>query len=244
MPALGVGWILDDYYHRSVLLPNSPFRELLGTPAEMFRFFRGDPVRTHRIMDIGVFPWWTDPILKAEFLQALTVFTHRLDYALWPDSPALMHAQSLFWLGASLAAVAVFYRRMLGPTAVAATAALLYAIDDARGPTVGFIANRNVLIAATFGVSALIFHDRWRRVRLVVGGDCWPRSCSLALCSPRKKASALVRTWRPTVFLPTGLVAGEGAWRCGRMSASLSSGGRFAITGATEWRTWASMWTR
>ena len=178
LPALGVGWILDDYYHRSVLLPNSPFRELLGTPAEMFRFFRGDPVRTHRIMDIGVFPWWTDPILKAEFLQAVTVFTHRLDYALWPDSPALMHAQSLFWLGASLAAVAGFYRRMLGPTAIAATAALLYAIDDARGPTVGFIANRNVLIAATFGVSALILHDRWRRC-----GSSWgaiPASILLA----------------------------------------------------------------
>jgi hypothetical protein len=162
-PALGVGWIQDDFYHRAVLLPNSPYRELLGTPAEMFRFFRGDPVRTHRIMDLGVFPWWTDPILKAEFLQALTVLTHRLDYALWPDSPALMHAQSLCWLGASLAAVAVFYRRLLGPTAVAATAALLYAVDDARGLTVGFIANRNVLIAATFGVSVLIFHDRWRR---------------------------------------------------------------------------------
>jgi hypothetical protein len=163
LPALSAGWLQDDYYHRSVLLPDTPFRELLGTPAEMFRFFRGDPVRTHRIMDLGVFPWWTDPILKAEFLQALTVFTHRLDYVLWPDSPALMHAQSLFWLGASLAAVAAFYRRMIGPTAVATTAALLYAIDDARGPTVGFIANRNVLIAATFGVSALIFHDRSRR---------------------------------------------------------------------------------
>jgi hypothetical protein len=98
-----------------VLLPNTPFRELLGTPAEMFRFFRGDPDRTHRIMDRGVFPWWTDPILKAEFLQALTVFTHRLDYVLWPDSPALMHAQSLIWLGTSLAAVAVFYRREIRP---------------------------------------------------------------------------------------------------------------------------------
>ena len=69
------------------------YRELLGPPAEMFRFFRGDPMRTGRIMDIGAFPWWTDPTLKAEFLQALTVFTHRLDYALWPDSPPLMHAQ-------------------------------------------------------------------------------------------------------------------------------------------------------
>ena len=114
-------------------------------------------------MDVGIFPWWTDPSLKAEFLQALTVLTHRLDYALWPESPVLMHAHSLFWLGAMVAAVAAFYRRMMGPTAVAAVAALLFAVDDARGTTVGFIANRNVMVAATFGVSALICHDRWRR---------------------------------------------------------------------------------
>ncbi len=163
LPALGTGLILDDFYHREVLRGESAYRDLLGPPEEMFRFFRGDPARTGRIMDIGAFPWWTDPTLKAEFLQAITVLTHRLDYALWPDSPALMHAQSLFWLGTAVAAAAVFYRRMLGATWVAAVAALLFAVDDARGTTVGFIANRNVLIAATFGFMALVFHDRYRR---------------------------------------------------------------------------------
>ena len=162
-PSMRAGLIIDDYYHRAILSQESPYRDLLGPPAAMFRFFTGDPVRTRRIMDIGAFPWWTDPTLKGEFLQAITVLTHRLDYALWPDSPALMHAQSLFWLGTAVAAVAVFYRRMLGVTWVAAVAALLYAVDDARGATVSFIANRNVLIAATFGVSALVCHDRWRR---------------------------------------------------------------------------------
>src|SRR5271168_4159769 len=83
--------------------------------------------RTGRVMDLGLFPWWTDPGLKAEFLQALTVLTHRLDYALWPDSPALMHAHSLFWLGTAVFAVACFYRRMLGSTWVAGVAALLFA---------------------------------------------------------------------------------------------------------------------
>jgi hypothetical protein len=129
----------------------------------MFRFFRGDPERTGRLIDIGLFPWWTAPSLKAEFLQALTVLTHRLDYALWPDSPALMHAHSLFWLGAAVAVTAFFYRRMFGSTCVAGVAALLFAADDARGATVGFLANRNVLVAATFGVSAMIAHDRGRR---------------------------------------------------------------------------------
>src|SRR5262245_55912871 len=109
LPSLGVGWVLDDYYHRTVLLGTSRFRDLLGPPWEMFRFFRGDPARTGRLIDLGVLPWWTYPGLKGEFLQALTVLTHRLDYALWPDSPALMHAQSLFWLGAAVPAPAVFY---------------------------------------------------------------------------------------------------------------------------------------
>src|SRR4051794_17764132 len=129
----------------------------------MFRFVRGDPARTGRLIDLGIFPWWTDPGLKAEFLQALTVLTHRLDYALWPDSPALMHAHSLLWLGAAVAAASAFYRRMLGATWAAGIAALLFAADDARGATVGWLANRNVLVAATFGVLALIAHDRRRR---------------------------------------------------------------------------------
>jgi hypothetical protein len=163
LPALGVGWVIDDYYHRTILLEKSRLRDLLPPPSEMFRFFRGDPDRTGRIMDIGLFPWWTDPNLKAEFLQAVTVLTHRLDYALWPDSPALMHAHSLFWLGAAVAATAFFYRRMLGSTWVAGVAALLFAADDARGATAGFLANRNALVAATFGISTLIAHDRARR---------------------------------------------------------------------------------
>ncbi len=163
LPALGVGWILDDYYHRTILLERSPLCATLGTPAEMFRFFRGEPGRTGRLMEVGLFPWWTNPLIKAEFLQALTVLTHRLDYALWPDSAPLMHAQNLFWLGAMVAVATIFYRRTLGTTWVAGAAALLFALDDARGATAGFIANRNVLLAATFGITALTLHDRWRR---------------------------------------------------------------------------------
>ncbi len=170
LPALGVGWAIDDYFHRAILLERPRAKEYLGPPSDMFRFFRGDPERTGRLVDLGLFPWWTYPALKAEMLQALTVLTHRLDYALWPDSPVLMHAHNLFWLGAAVAVTACFYRQILGPTWVAGLAALLFAVDDARGPTVGFVANRNALVAATFGVSALIAHDRARRGSSRLGG--------------------------------------------------------------------------
>src|SRR6478672_8446600 len=43
LPALRAGWMIDDYFHRAILLERSQFRDLLGTPPEMFRFFRGDP---------------------------------------------------------------------------------------------------------------------------------------------------------------------------------------------------------
>jgi hypothetical protein len=208
LPSLRTGLVLDDYYHKEVLRPFSAYRELLGPPEEMFRFFRGDPKRTGRIMDIGGFPWWTDPTLKAEFLQAITVFTHRLDYALWPDSPALMHAQSLFWLGAAVSAVAVFYRRMLGATWVAAVAALLFAVDDARGVTVGFIANRNVLIAATFGASALVCHDRFRRAGSRLSAVLAVLLLGLALFSKEEGIGTCAYLGAYALFLDP-----KGAWR-------------------------------
>jgi hypothetical protein len=162
LPALGVGFALDDYYHRVALLELPEFRALLGPPSDMFRFFRGDPARTLREMDVGFFPWWTDPLIKGEMLQSLTVLTHRLDYRLWPDSPLLMHCQNLLWYALLVSATAVFYRRIMGIGLTAGLAALLFAIDDAHGTPAGWIANRNSLIATTFGVLTLLAHDSWR----------------------------------------------------------------------------------
>ena len=35
----------------------------------------------------------------------------RFDYQLWPDTPALMHVQSLAWFAGVVVAATVFYRR-------------------------------------------------------------------------------------------------------------------------------------
>jgi hypothetical protein len=192
LPALGAGWILDDHYHRTVLKGTSRFRDLLGPPWEMFRFFRGDPLRTRRVMDIGLFPWWTYPGLKAEFLQTVTVLTHRLDYQLWPDSPVLMHAHSLIWYGVLVAVVAVLYRRMFGRTWQAGLAAVLFALDDAHGTPAGWLANRNALVTATFGVAAIIFHDRSRRggrpkemvlALLFLAASLWSKEEGISTCA-------------------------------------------------------------
>jgi hypothetical protein len=208
LPALGTGMMIDDYYHRAILLGHSQFRELLGTPAEMFRFFR-DPARNWGLIDLGLFPWWTDPSLKAEMLHALTILTHRLDYALWPDSPVLMHAQSLCWLGAVVVLAAVFYRRILGVTPAAGIAALLFAVDDARGGVVGFLANRNALVAATFGISALIAHDRFRRDGSKTAAVLAPLLLAVALFSKEEGIGTCAYLAAYPLFLdPAGLWRG------------------------------------
>lgn len=165
------GLVADDIYHRSVLSGSERFGEQLRGPQAMMCFFTGDPERTQAGMDVGLWPWWTDPNIKAEFFQLIPTQTHILDYWLWPDRPSLMHVHSLVWFALVVFLAARFYRRILGPTWMAGVAALLFAIEDGHALPVGWIANRNTLIAACFGIGCLIAHDAWRRERK--GWACW-----------------------------------------------------------------------
>ena len=153
----------DDYYHRAALSGSARFGAQLRGPQAMFRFLPGDPEHARYMMDVGFLPWWSDPHIKAEFFQLIPTQTHILDYWLWPDRPELMHVHSLLWFALLVFLAAEFYRRILGPTWMAGVAALLFAVEDAHGTPVGLICNRNVLIAASFGIGCLIAHDAWRR---------------------------------------------------------------------------------
>ena len=163
LPSLSVGLIGDDYYHRVALGGANFFSPFVHGPGDMFRFFDGDAERTWQMTDIGFIPWWTYPNLKAAFWRPLTVLTHWLDYRLWPDCPALMHLQSVLWYGVLAAAAGGLYRRLIPVPWIATLAALLYAIDDAHGMPVGFLANRNALLCTLLGVLTLYTHDVWCR---------------------------------------------------------------------------------
>ncbi len=173
LPALGVGWQSDDYFHRVVLRGDieTGYGEL-----ELFSVMRfGDEVRREYV-ELGLFPWWTSEQFRLAFLRYLSAATHWLDYRLWPESAWLQHAHSLLWLGALVAVAALVYRRIHGAVLVAGLAALAYAVDDAHGAPAGWIANRNALVAAFFGLLCLLAHDRWRR-----GGGGAPAAALSAL---------------------------------------------------------------
>ena len=200
-PSIGGGLIADDYYHRFRMVSASELREKLGPRWDLFAFFDGDPERTRAMMEMGGVPWWTYPGIRAAFFRPLTVVTHWIDYTLWPDSAAMMHVQSVLWFAGLAVVVAICFRRLMGPTWAAALAALLYVIDDARGMPVGFIANRNALLATVFGVLSLIAHDRWRRDGWKFGAVVAPFCLLLALLSAEAGTGAAAYLFAHVVFL-------------------------------------------
>ena len=155
LPSLAGGRVVDDHWHRITLAPHDPSWSSLAKPwYELFTFYDGDPARTHRIVDMGLSPWWTDPNVTLAFFRPVAAATHLLDYRLWPSHPWIMHAHSLAWFAALVAVAAWVYRRLC-PGWVGGLAGLLFALDHNHGIPIAWIANRNALIAGVFAIACL-----------------------------------------------------------------------------------------
>lgn len=200
LPALWTGLQLDDYFHRLGML------EASGNPGgvnllDFFGFAIGDAKINKELIDLGTYPWWTPLDIRLRFFRPLSAATMLLDYELWPRLLPLMHLQSLLWYGALVAAVAVLYRRIMGLSAAAALAALLYALDDAPAVAVTWLANRNAILAALFGVLCLIAHDdaqkRGRLLSVILAPSC----LALALLSGEAALGTLAYLGSYAVFI-------------------------------------------
>ena len=204
LPSVTVGWVVDDYFHRATLVGSKVFDPFVDSRLDLFRFLDGDPRRTHGLIDIGFLPWWTDPTIKAAFWRPLTAVTHWVDYRLWPNTPAMMHVHNLAWFGGLIVVVASAYRRFVSPAWVAGVAGLLYAIDDAHGMPVGFLANRNVLVSGLFGVLAIVAHDRWRRDGWRAGAVVGPLLLAVSLLAKEAGLATCGYLFAHACFLERG----------------------------------------
>ena len=162
-PCLTADFTADDHLHRVVQREDTGIAGLRSRPMDLFVFADGDPRTNAELRDGGLFPWWTAPDLKLAFFRPITSATHAIDHLLWPDSAPAQLAHNLVWLAIVLVLVWGFYRRFIAMRWIAVLALALYALADARGPVVGWIANRNALVALACALPALAAHDRWRR---------------------------------------------------------------------------------
>lgn len=186
---------IDDHLYRARILEGWSASR---SAQHLFEFADPDrPEDVRAAMVNGELSWWAAPHLRWRYLRPLSALTHHAEFRVFErGGEAWMHLHSVLWMAALALVVAALYRRLFGATWVAGLAALLYAINDGHGFTVGWLANRCSLMAAVFGVLALLAHDRLRR-------DGWRPGAVLG----------------PLAFAATLLSSEEGIAVCGLFAA-------------------------
>lgn len=158
-PSVGAHRCLDDFVLALIAQGRGASVGLTYGKFDLFTFTTGVPENDHRLMDVGLMlPWWSDERLRIAFFRPLSSFTHWLDERLWPACVPLMHFHSLAWFAILLASASWVFRCIEESPVLAGFGFFLYAIDDAHGPAVAWLANRNALIATAFGAAALSAH--------------------------------------------------------------------------------------
>lgn len=175
LPALKTGLVMDDLVqripqlkpseippdlYRTGVVPDNP-GQLSTVLFELFGFPR-DETRNRIIKDYGLLPWWLPDGARASLWRPLTAFTHWLDYRIFPDKPALMHAHNIAWFTAVVFLAAITYRRIIGPTGIAALATLMFVLDKNTYFPVMFVANRGFIVALCLGLICFLMHHKWR----------------------------------------------------------------------------------
>lgn len=160
LPSLAMGLHADDYFLRQNLLERGPLAA--------YSFISRDPEAAHaRVVEqrsTGRAPWWTDEHPRASFFRPLTSLSLWLDFA--NGVPTWwMHLQNcvlyalIAWLGVAL------YRQLGLSEAGLGLAALFFGLDAPVAQSAGWIAGRDTLLAACFGMACILVHDRARRTQ-------------------------------------------------------------------------------
>lgn len=159
------GYSTDDHFFRAVFRGTPDVPELARGPLQSFVFADGDPRKNESLRDMGMFPWWAVTHAKLAFFRPLASAYHWLDYRLWNDRPAPMHAENVALYAVLCVLAFLLYRQLFDSLWVAALAAFVFTVNDGNGSTVGWISSRNTLMATICCVLVLIAHDAWRKRR-------------------------------------------------------------------------------
>lgn len=204
LPTISGGLMLDDYAHRSLFVPGARAHGVPRGDWDLFHFQGDDEAYFNLQLDRGLFPWWTSRGLRLALMRPLTSLSHALDYSAFPEMPGLMHAENIALYGLIALLAALLYRRVIPDPIIAGIAGVLYAVDDAHGFVVAWIANRNALLAAVFGLASLIAHDRCRRDGWRPGAYAAPFAFALGMLSGEAAIGTLPYLLAYTIFLDPG----------------------------------------
>jgi hypothetical protein len=162
-PMASIGFFGDDGIYQLVLRGELDY-PTMQPPWFLFDFGTGADMRSDT--ELWRVHWWSSSDWTIRFLRPLASFSMWLDYTMWGDDPLPCHVVSLLWYGLALALVASLYRALGFERGPALLALALFAVTNRGFLPVGWLANRNTLMAIAFTAAAVIavaqIRSRWR----------------------------------------------------------------------------------
>ena len=176
--SLGWGFVYDDYAHQLFL--RHPDESGYARPWSLYDWGAcpgpGDP-----FFELGALPWWTSPDFKVRFFRPVASLSILLDSVVYDDWAPGYHLTSLILYAVFLALAFKLYRDLGAPGSAALWALALLALEDAHLIPVGWVANRNTLLASVFTIAALLsvhhHHRKGHGAYLVLAGLCFLLAC-------------------------------------------------------------------
>jgi len=157
--SVGWGFLYDDFMHQALLRYRDRFPEVCSWNLYDYGV-RPEPGDS--LYQAGLYPWWTAGDFRVRFLRPVASLSIMLDHALYRSWSPGYHLTNLLVFGAFLA-LAFRMFRTFGVSHRAALWALAFlACEDVFALPVGWIANRNALLAGTFSLASLLAVRRYR----------------------------------------------------------------------------------
>jgi hypothetical protein len=149
-PALTTPFFLDDHIHSAMVSGRFPAARGMF---DLYDFVADDNRRA--LAEAGFLPWWTDRHLTLRFFRPLSSLLLYWEHRYLEPYPFLLHVHSFGWWVASVFAARAFFRRCVTEHA-AAFATVIFALAPCHALPIGWLANREALLALAFGTVGLL----------------------------------------------------------------------------------------
>lgn len=162
LPTIFAPYHSDDFFQLLLLSGHSAIERSDASLWGLFSFVDEVPEHRRQMLQYGVLPWFAADDFHFRFLRPLAEITHWLDVYWFGVNPLPAHIQSVIWFGMLSVVIYQLATRIFPAQAGLPLLALaIFLLDGQHVATIGWIANRNALLAAFFGFAALLSHFVW-----------------------------------------------------------------------------------
>jgi len=153
-PALGGGFLVDDYYWLTVL-ERQP--ERFWDDLNLLDEARG-PADVQQLKKQAYVPWWTSPDFKIAYFRPLPSWLHALDYRIWGAWAPGHHLTNVLLYALTSVLVLAWFRQISPTPGSAFLGAVLFAVAENHLLRVYYVSSRNELLVLLLIVACLSAH--------------------------------------------------------------------------------------